>query len=70
MWIGASDFSEGNWVWDNGGRPISPGYTNWHVGQPDNHYDEDCMNYHVPLGFPWNDGDCGDKFGGICEAQP
>ena len=37
LWIGASDSSkEGNWIWDNGGWPIYPGYANWHSGQPDN----------------------------------
>ena len=41
LWIGASDSSqEGNWIWDNGGWPIYPGYANWHSGQPDNRDNE------------------------------
>lgn len=73
MWIGASDANqEGTFKWDNGGTPISPGYTNWHAGEPSNGYqgDEDCMMYYTPYGFPWNDKNCSDKVGGICEAQP
>lgn len=41
LWIGASDSSkEGNWIWDNGGWPIYPGYANWLSGQPDNRDNE------------------------------
>ncbi len=34
LWIGASDASqESNWIWDNGGRPMYPGYANWQLEQ-------------------------------------
>lgn len=56
LWIGASDTSpEGNFTWDNGGRPVSPGCINWGPYQPDNSGGaEDCVHYY-PTTFTWND---------------
>ncbi len=73
LWIGASDHGkEGRFVWDDGEQPISPGYTNWWLNQPDNHANnEDCMLYYVPFGFTWNDIDCDRALvGGVCEQHP
>ena len=69
LWIGASDTSkEGNFTWDNGGRPVSPGYTNWGGNEPNNLNEEDCVQYSSL--FVWNDNNCGNLFRGICEDQP
>lgn len=71
LWIGASDTSkEGYWIWDNGGRPMYPGFANWAPRQPDDgSTDEDCHQY-MNASFAWNDDQCENQFGGICEAQP
>jgi len=71
LWIGASDEGkEGHFMWDNGEQPISPGYTNWGPGQPDNMANiEDCAIYG-PYGFKWNDVRCSHLLGGVCEAHP
>ena len=70
LWIGASDEGkEGHFMWDNGGQPISPGYTNWGPGQPDNAANEDCILYG-PSGFMWNDIGCNHLLGGVCEEHP
>ena len=70
LWIGALDTSqEGNFTWDNGGRPVSPGYTNWGPNEPNNQNEEDCVHY-AGNSFLWNDNNCGSLFGGICEGQP
>ena len=73
MWFGASDTStEGYWTWDNGGRPMYPGYANWLPNEPSNTGDEDCASYRINLGsFGWNDSGCSSQpYGGICESQP
>ncbi len=71
LWIGATDSrQDGNWTWDNGGRPIYPGYANWYPGEPDNLNDQDCMLYWIATGFAWDDQQCERLKGGICEAQP
>ncbi len=72
LWIGASDHGkEGHFMWDNGEKLISPGYTNWGPNQPDNEANnEDCILYG-PYGFLWNDIDCDHKsVGGVCEKHP
>lgn len=71
LWIGASVSSnEGYFTWDNGGRPVSPGYTNWGPNQPGNDVgDEDCVVY-LSTAFEWHDINCGSLYGGICEDQP
>ena len=70
MWIGASDVAnEGNWIWDNGGRPLVPGYVNWVGGGPSDVGNEDCLQYWENK-FQWNDRPCSTLMGGICEAQP
>ncbi len=71
LWIGASDITnEGYFKWDNGGRPVSPGYTNWGPNQPANDGgDEDCVHY-LHIAFEWHDNDCESLLGGICKDQP
>jgi len=77
LWIGANDINgEGYFVWDNGGVPLSPGYTNWGPNEPNNGVgnpepvpNEDCIHYGW-FEFAWNDYNCTYLFGGICEAQP
>lgn len=70
LWIGASDISqEGYYVWDNGNKPVSPGYTNWGPNAPNDVKGEDCVEYNR-YSFTWNDAPCGNGYGGVCEAQP
>ena len=47
-----------------------PGFANWAPRQPDDgSTDEDCHQY-MNASFAWNDDQCENLFGGICEAQP
>jgi len=54
-WIGLNDLaSEGNFEWVTG-ETVS--YTNWADGEPNNYYEEDCVNVLYPTG-EWNDNGC------------
>ena len=69
-WIGSDDVAvEGDWVWVSDGRKISDqNYTNWKLGQPDNHAtNEDCMQL-LNTGA-WNDAPCVYSTFFICEAS-
>lgn len=69
LWVGASDTSqEGNFTWDNGGRTISPGYTNW--GQIYRTIQAVSKITFIIITFTLNDITCENFFGGICEDQP
>lgn len=66
-WIGLTDATEGNWVWDDGSLY---GYSNFIPGEPNNANDEDCVEDRGPyenLG-KWNDISCGSIRKFICEG--
>lgn len=54
---------EGDFEWVDG---TTPGYTSWGDDQPDNDWDEDCVEMHGSGG--WNDIDCGSDRSFVCEA--
>ncbi len=77
MWIGASDTaSEGTWVWDSTGKPMSPGYMAWAPGRPysscGTSYDCAIYSYTDIITLSeWFDVPCSSSAGGgICELQP
>jgi len=76
LWLGASDTtSEGTYVWDSTGKPMSPGYQGWGPGGPVSDCrgsSYDCLVYSrsyttLPA---WYEGVCTTLLGGICELQP
>ncbi len=77
IWIGASDsVSEGAWIWDSTGKPMSPGYQGWLPGRPEStcaggsNYDCALYRYGSSSLPMWDDFPCTNTFGGICELQP
>jgi hypothetical protein len=72
FWTSGNDISiEGKWIWESTGVNLSPGYTNWSDGNPDNYKEEDCLGTGwVENGRPgWNDFPCGSGYDAICEAH-
>ncbi|XP_013381120.2 low affinity immunoglobulin epsilon Fc receptor-like [Lingula anatina] len=67
VWLGAHDKNrEGTWFWLNGKQMT---YSKWDRGQPDNRYDEDCLDMWQEHGR-WNDLDCSDRNQGlVCEIK-
>lgn len=68
FWIGLTDaLVEGHWVWET--TQITPTYTNWAPGEPnDAGHHEDCA-IMFPTSFHWNDGACSSKLSFICEKE-
>jgi len=65
MWIGYNDrTAEGTFVWTSG---LSPGYTNWNGGEPNNLGNEDCAEQQNGAG--WNDLVCTTGEPYICEGS-
>eukprot|EP00092_Neocalanus_flemingeri_P081679 GFUD01102073.1.p1 GENE.GFUD01102073.1~~GFUD01102073.1.p1 ORF type:complete len:277 (+),score=66.81 GFUD01102073.1:57-887(+) len=51
IWLVLNDIkTEGKWVWDHSQKRVNDGYTNWHVGEPNNSGNEDCAH----TGWKWN----------------
>ncbi len=70
-WIGLTDFAdEDHFVWTDG---TFPGYTDWHQGlvihQPDDFAGEDCAELWSDHEMHWNDADCGQGNGALCEDR-
>jgi len=68
-WTGLNDRdSEGDFVWEDG---TALDYTNWHDGEPNDWFDEDCMvlkTFHPAR--DWNDDACESSHRFICEVGP
>ena len=66
-WIGLTDAgSEGVWRWTSTG--LSPAYTNWGSGEPNNHGgNENCVNINGQRYGLWNDDHCSKAWYPICE---
>lgn len=77
-WIGANDKeTEGVFTWISG-VALDMTYTNWDVGQPDNHNSDvgktnaDCLQYFfrsVEQSFAWFDLTCDSILRSICENK-
>jgi len=60
--------SEGSFYWSATGEPFGPTGA-WYDGQPDNcDGREHCVHFRED--FSWNDLNCDDQFGFICELAP
>lgn len=55
-----------NWVWVSRNNAKVTGYTNWHLGQPDNVYDR-CIEVGRYGKWTWNDVNCCTPLYYICE---
>ena len=68
VWIGANDLvSEMQWVWVTM-EPFTA-FTYWNGGEPNDDGTEDCAVLLGDVGGRWNDGECGNSLGYVCE-QP
>ena len=62
--IGLNDIaSEGVFVWQNA-EPVL--YTNWTAGEPNNTFNEDCVQFYNTTGG-WNDVNCANNFPALIE---
>ena len=62
-WLGASDLAkEGTFVWVDGSEL---GFTAWLTFQPDNLFDEDCLEQNID--GAWNDAGCEIEQPAVCE---
>jgi hypothetical protein len=64
FWMGAHDgdgADEGRWQWVDS-EPW--GFERWGTFQPDNWFNEDCLER---VSGAWNDADCGDQQSYVCE---
>lgn len=65
VWLGVSDLQkEGHFVTLSDAR--QPSYNNWLKGEPNNHNNEDCVEYWMSKGG-WNDWICTNKGNYVCE---
>lgn len=60
---------EGRFVWPLTGKSFD--FANWNVGNPDNYNDkEHCAHIWERTDYEWNDTQCVNKMGFICEENP
>ena len=67
FWIGANDIDiEDDWVWESDKSKLL--FSDWHVGEPNNYYTENCgmMRWHNSL-YRWYDDKCHRPHLYICE---
>ncbi|XP_044197759.1 type-2 ice-structuring protein-like [Thunnus albacares] len=66
-WIGGSDAQmEGDWQWSDGSR-LS--YLNWCSGQPDNFFDQDCLQINHGGNKCWDDTKCSRHLPFVCGKE-
>ncbi|XP_053375839.1 perlucin-like [Mercenaria mercenaria] len=68
-WMGLTDkLVEGEYVWETSKHVlVVDEYTDWAVGEPNNHHDENCVKFAHSKGFLWQDTECDDEEHYICE---
>ena len=63
VWVGGNDLTtEGNWMFPDGG---SMTYTNWAPNEPNDAYNEDCVQFNWNSSGVWNDARCGNSYKAI-----
>ncbi|XP_035690160.1 cubilin-like [Branchiostoma floridae] len=73
IWLGLTDAGrEGRWVFEDGTRLSSTGYSNWDYGEPNNQEHEfgpeDCAEMKE-YSYEWNDVGCYQPLGFICQLD-
>ena len=68
IWIGLNDLrSDRDFRWSDG---TTPTYWNWGFLEPNNKFKkEHCVNIIGQGQMKWNDNDCIQRFGSICERK-
>ena len=67
-WFGYNDIRrEGHFEWVNPSARCKR-YTNWHRGEPNNFFNEDCTQMYSS--GQWNDLKCSNRLPSICEFGP
>ncbi len=67
VWLGASDAdAETVFLWITG-EPLA--YTNWRIGEPNDSNGEDCMIIEGDNAGLWDDRDCLNTYGYLCERE-
>ncbi|XP_077976842.1 C-type mannose receptor 2-like [Glandiceps talaboti] len=67
IWIGLNDLKEeGKWKWEDGSQVT---YSNWIPTEPNSLGNEDCAQIRKEHDDKWNDIDCSNKYGYICEKE-
>ncbi|XP_065364681.1 lectin subunit alpha-like [Calliphora vicina] len=69
IWIGGNDLSDnGSFIWYPTGKRFE--FTNWSEGNPDHYTNlEHCVHYFDRTEYEWNDANCMQKMGFICEEN-
>ncbi|XP_052084512.1 perlucin-like [Mytilus californianus] len=69
MWIGANDRSrEGRWLWESDRSSLA--FSDWYPRQPDDgSRSEDCAHLYSGFSYRWNDDQCWNRAGYICERD-
>ncbi|XP_037822118.1 lectin subunit alpha-like [Lucilia sericata] len=69
IWIGGNDLgNSGYFMWYSTGKRFE--FTNWSKGNPDHYTElEHCVHYFDRTDFEWNDANCMQKMGFICEEN-
>jgi hypothetical protein len=67
LWIGANDLrKEGKWTWISDHSTLA--YSYWRTGEPSNSRGvEDCGQLYKQESGTWNDAECSQRHGYICE---
>ena len=67
LWIGANDLSkEGKWTWISDHSALA--YSYWRTGELNNSRGvEDCGQLYKQESGTWNDAECSQRHGYICE---
>ena len=63
VWVGGNDLTtEGDWMFPVGG---SMTYTNWAPNEPNDAYNEDCLQFNWKPSGQWNDARCSNSYKAI-----
>nr|XP_039249026.1 uncharacterized protein LOC120326750 [Styela clava] len=68
IWLGMWDYYTENYWYYLDGTKVDDYYTNWNSGEPNDKLQEDCGTMYSSSG-KWNDEDCGNKYGFICQKD-
>jgi len=67
-WTGLTDkANEGTFLWESDNSEVS--YSNWNKWEPNNLWNEDCVQLRRQVGHKWNDKSCGARGGNTALCQ-
>lgn len=68
VWIGARNYFEYLWLWENSGINMSNGFEDWNPGEP-SPGSEYCVEMRRYYSYKWNNTPCNDQNGIVCEMH-